>query len=322
MIVADQDPASRNRMDLVSVVIPVYVSEHGLRPLYERLKATLEGLRCEWETIMVDDGSHDGSFRMMQELRAADPRVKIIQLAYNHGQQRATLCGLCHANGDRVITLDDDLQNPPEEIPKFLAALEQGYDVVIGRIKGAKRHSLLRNLGSAIKQYLNERILGKPRDIYLSSYRAFSRKAVDAMIVYRGSYPYIPALIFRTMHPSAIVNVEVRHEPRRHGRSRYSWLGLLRLTSYLLINHSAIPLRLMAVWGFFLSFVSVLFAVLVAVRSLFYDHSVVGWPSLAVLVSFLSGNILLGLGIAGEYIGRILRELSSTQQFAIFRKDP
>ncbi len=305
---------------MISVVVPVYRSAALLPHLAQRLKTVLEAQGRPWEIIMVDDASPDGSYAVMRELRAQDARVRIVQLARNQGQQHATLCGLNYARGDEVVTIDDDLQNPPEEIAPLLARLREGHAAVIGRIID-KRHGWWRNAGSRVHQALAERIIGKPRGLYLSSFRALSRAAVERLVRYKGAHPHISALLLKSGPAAAVVNLDVRHDARRIGTSSYSLRKLVKTASFLLINHSYIPLRFMVAWGFFLSALSLLFAAWVVVRVLFFADSVQGWPSLAVLVAFLSGNILMALGVVGEYLGRLVEEFSVSEQFSIHREE-
>jgi hypothetical protein len=218
------------------------------------------------------------------------------------------------------VTIDDDLQNPPEEIHALLAKLREGHAAVIGRITD-KKHGWWRNAGSRAHQYLAQRIIGKPPGLYLSSFRALSRVAVDRIVRYKGAHPHISALLLKSVPPSGIVNVDVGHAPRSVGGSTYSLRKLLKTASFLLINHSYIPLRFMIGWGFILSLLSVLFAGYVVVRVLFFGQALPGWPSLSVLVSFLCGNILMALGIVGEYLGRLVEEQSISEQFAVHREE-
>jgi undecaprenyl-phosphate 4-deoxy-4-formamido-L-arabinose transferase len=305
---------------MISVVVPVFRSAPLLPALAARLKSVLDAQGRPWEIVMVDDASPDDSYAVMQGLRKADPRVRIVQLARNHGQQHATLCGLNYARGEEVVTIDDDLQNPPEEIAALLAKLREGHAAVIGRITD-KRHGQWRNAGSRAHQYFAERIIGKPRGLYLSSFRALSRAAVDRLVRYKGAHPHISALLLKSVPPGAIVNVEVRHEARSVGSSTYTLRKLLKTASFLLINHSYIPLRFMIGWGFILSLLSLAFAAWVVVQVLFFGAAVQGWPSLAVLVAFLSGNILMALGVVGEYLGRLVEEFSASEQFAVHREE-
>jgi glycosyltransferase involved in cell wall biosynthesis len=304
----------------ISVVVPVYRSGEQLHALYDRLRAVLDATGRQWEVILVDDASGDGTFDVMLELHRRDPRVRLVRFAKNSGQQHATLCGMSRARGDCVITLDDDLQNPPEEIPRFIERLEQGYDLVIGRIEGAKKHRAYRNIGSTLVQRLASRIIGKPRHLALSSYRAISRRAVDIMVSYAGTHVYLPALMFTAVPVDRVTNLSVAHHARGAGRSTYTTRKLLKLASYLLINHSSLPLRLATLWGFVVSLASLAYAVWVAVRVLLHGSPITGWPTLAVLVSFLSGNVMLCLGVLGEYIGRLVQENSRIAQFPVFEE--
>lgn len=306
----------------ISVVVPVYRSGPGLESLYGRLSTALDAIAGEWEIILVDDASGDGTYDIMCALHERDPRVRLVRFARNTGQHHATLCGLVRARGDLVFTLDDDLQNPPEEMPKFLAKIDEGFDLVIGRIEGGKKHGWYRNLSSRMLQRLIERILGKPRHIALSSYRCMTRRAAARMGAFTGAHVYLPALMFNSVPPERIANVPVEHHAREYGRSTYTLAKLLRLASYLLVNHSSMPLRIMAVWGLLVSTVSLGFAAYVAVDVLVNGSRVTGWPSIAVLVSFLSGNIMLCTGILGEYVGRLVEEGARTSPFPVFEERP
>lgn len=304
----------------ISVVVPVFRSGPMLSVLYQRLSAVLSALTDRWEIVLVDDASNDGTFDHMLEIRRIDQRVKLIRFARNMGQHYATLHGLRRCSGDYVLTLDDDLQNPPEEIPRFIAKLDEGYDLVIGRIEGAKRHSILRNLASGAVQKLIGRILGKPPSLSLSSYRCMSARAARGISSYSGAQAYLPALIFGAVPLDRICNLDVAHHSRLDGRSQYTLRKLLKLSSYLVVNHSSIPLRFVTAWGTFLSIASLIYASYVVLDVLLTGSKVTGWPTLAVLVSFMSGNILMCMGILGEYIGRIVSERARMGQSPVFEE--
>ena len=305
---------------LISVVVPVYRSGEQLPALYARLRPVLDAIDPAWELILVDDASGDGTFEAMLALRDEDPRVRLVRFARNAGQQHATLCGLTRARGDYVITLDDDLQNPPEEIPRFLERLQAGDDLVIGRIEGGKQHKAYRNLGSRTVQALAARIVGKPDHIALSSYRGMSRRAVDSIAAYAGAHVYLPALMFSAVPVDRISNIAVPHHPRSAGQSTYTTRKLVKLASNLLINYSSMPLRAVTLWGFVVSIASVAFAAWIAIRVLVNGAPVSGWPTVVVLVAFLSGNIMLCLGVRGEYIGRLVQENSRLAQFPVYEE--
>lgn len=307
-------------MTSISVVIPVFRSARILPELYERLAATLDEITPEWEVILVDDASGDGTFDVAAALHEKDARVRAVRFARNMGQHHATLCGLQRASGDYVITMDDDLQNPPEEIPRFIAKIDEGFDLVIGRISGSKQHSTSRNLASRSVQALVGRILGKPKDLSLSSYRCMSRHVARDIAAFTGAHVYMPALMLRSTPAERICNVDVEHHARPDGRSGYTLRKLVKLVSYLLVNHSYAPLRFVTAWGFTLSLASFGYAIFVAVSAVFYGSEVAGFPSLALLLSFLSGNILLCIGILGEYIGRLVEENARATQFPIFEE--
>lgn len=304
----------------ISVVIPVFRSSNILESLYGRLQPVLDSISDDWEVLLVDDASNDGTFGVMLSLRNLDPRIKIIRFARNMGQHHATLCGIQRSCGDIVITLDDDLQNPPEEMPKLLAKLDEGYDLVIGRIATTKKHSWARNFFSGVIQQLLCRILHKPKDLVLTSYRCMTRRAADGIAAFTGAHPYLPALMLAAVPADRIANVLVSHEERARGRSTYTVAKLVELASYLLINHSYIPLRFVTAWGMALSLLSFLFAIWVVLRVVFFGSPLAGWPSLAVLTAFLCGNVLFCVGILGEYVGRLVEENSRPRQFPVFEE--
>lgn len=304
----------------ISVVIPVFRSGPMLDILYRRLLAVLTPLTAHWEIILVDDGSNDGTFDHMLNLHKRDNRVKLVRFARNMGQHHATLCGLQRASGDYILTLDDDLQNPPEEIPNFLAKMEEGYDLVIGRITGSKQHAWWRNIASTAMQALVSYILDKPKELALSPLKCMSRRTLSGITSFTGRHVYIPALMLSSTPPDRMCNIPVEHHPRQTGSSNYTLRKLFSLISYLIINYSRLPLRLVTAWGIFLSIASVIFALFIAINALMYRSYFIGWPSLAVLISFLSGNILLCIGILGEYIGRLVDENSRASQFQIFEE--
>ena len=304
----------------ISVVIPVFRCRDLLEELYQRLQSVLTPLTDYWEIILVDDASNDGTFDRMLELHDSDKRVKLIRFSRNMGQHHATLCGLQRAVGDYVFTLDDDLQNPPEEIPRFLAKIDEGFDLVIGRITGGKKHNWFRNFASSVVQSLVGSILGKPKELALSSYRGMTKQVVSGMASFKGKHVYIPALMLNSVPPERLCNILVSHNPRPIGKSTYTLRKLFKLFSYLLINHSRFPLRVVTTWGFLVSIASLSYALLIVVKVGLYGSQFSGWASLAVLISFLSGNILFCIGILGEYIGRLVSENTSSRQFPIFEE--
>ena len=309
-----------NQNNSISLIVPVFRSANSLNSFYARSKQQLDAVTDDWEIIFVDDASPDNSWDVVCSLHDKDARVKVVCLAHNHGQQHATLCGIGYADKDYVITIDDDLQCFPEDIPLFIDKLQSGKQVVIGRIASAdKQHRWWRNIGSKINQRLAGKIIGKPKDMGLSSYRAMTQNVAKRLVQYKGAHPHIAALIFKSIPHSYIANVSIRHACRGDGtQSSYSLPKLIKTLSYLVINHSYMPLRFIIGWGILISFISMGYAIFVFVRTTLFGHIMPGWASLAVLISFLSGNILLALGVLGEYLGRLVEEASKINQFSIF----
>ena len=311
-------PAAGTTATGVSVVVPVYRSAQTLPQLVERLQTVLSGLSRPWEVVFVNDASPDDSGEVLESLRKDHANLTIITLSANCGQHRAIFHGIREARHATIITLDDDLQTPPEEIPRFLDKLAEGFEVVIGSPQ-VKAHAGWRNLGSRLHLALVSRILQKPKGLVLSSYRALGPGAVAVLRRHAGVSVYLPALILRSAPRPKITNITVAHHPRQHGQSGYSLRKLLSLASRLLIDHSVIPLRFTVAWGLLLSLMSIGYAgYLVARFALLGHQSVQGWTSLMVVVSFLFGNLFIAIGVLGEYIGRLVREVSSTQGYEVF----
>lgn len=249
-------------MSLYSIVVPVYNSEHTLEELYNRIKNVFAGtLREEFEIILVDDSSRDNSFSVMEKLHHMDSRVKIIQLAKNFGQHPALLCGFAHVSGDFVITLDDDLQHPPEEIPKMVQAMNEhdDVDVIIAKYEGRK-HNFIRRLGTRISVYATSKMLNKDPNLEITSFRLMRRFIVDAILNTNTHLPQIGNLLVQTS--GHIINVPVSHDARKYGRSNYTFRHLVNSLIYDITTHSAFPLivvRNIGIVSFILSIILAVF---------------------------------------------------------------
>ena len=219
----------------ISVVVPVYNSELSLNELYRRLIKVLTKETDDFELVFVDDASFDRSFAILQRLRAGDGRVKVIRLAKNYGQQQALFCGFQYITGDLVITIDDDLQHPPEEIPVLLREIEQGYDAVFG-VPITRKHPRFRNWGSAMIGWALDLICRKPRAIRTSSFRALRANVIREICRTQRSFIYLAPLIF--LATSKVANVNVRHEARKFGDSGYNMLKLTKLAAKLIVYYS------------------------------------------------------------------------------------
>jgi glycosyltransferase involved in cell wall biosynthesis len=299
---------------LYSVVIPVYQSERTIGEVIVRTAELFKKLDLKYEIIAVDDGSTDQSRQVITKCADADKNVTAISLVKNYGQQSAILCGLFYSKGDYVINLDDDLQNPPEEVEKLITKAAQGYDLVCG-VYHQKKHPLFRQLGSKLINKVNERIFGKPRDFRLTNFRIMNRSLVERICNYRTAFPYISGLAMLLSGKRA--NVLVNHQERLEGRSTYTFAKILNLVAAILLNYSSFPLRFLCYCGLIISAASFLFGAIVVLRELLGYSKVLGWTSLVLLLSFYNGFLILMLGLVGEYTMRILNTIAITQSFSV-----
>jgi polyisoprenyl-phosphate glycosyltransferase len=298
----------------VTVVIPVYNSAPIVGTTVQRVRTSLETMGGDMEIILVNDGSMDESWQVISELARTYPFITAINLLKNYGQHTANLCGFREATGDYIVTLDDDLQNPPEEMGKLIAKALQGYDLVIGCFK-TKKHSLVRRWGSRIVGTLNRVVFDLPDDLILTNYRVIHRDVITRICKGRHLSPYIPGLLLKYSLRRA--NVLVEHHSRRVGTSSYTLRKLLSLVATLLFNHSSLPLRFSAALGFVIAFFSLMFGGYHMLEALRKGTGIPGWASLMVSMSFLNGVLILLISVIGEYLIRVLREVSPAQPYEI-----
>ena len=304
-----------------SVVVPVYNSENTLDELCERIRTIFKSITENYEVILVDDCSIDGSWEKMKNLREKDKRVKIIHLLRNFGQANATMCGFNYCNGNYAITMDDDLQHPPGEVPKLIKKINEGFLVVFGRYK-EKKHSRFENFLSKKFQILMHRILKIPKGIYISSFAIYKSEVIKNAIQIKSSYPFLPALISRSTPVNKIANVEVIHKERKVGKSNYNLFKMFKLSLNLLINYSSLPLLLVGTFGFIVSILGISYGTAIIIRNIIDPtYGLMGWNSLMVAITFLGGAILMGMGVIGEYLRRILAEISYEKQYVIGEMD-
>lgn len=298
-----------------SVVIPVFNSVASLSEIVTRTTAVLNlNQKLSFEIIFVDDGSSNlKTWVKLQELAAQYNFVRAIRLSRNFGQQSATLCGIRYALGDFIITMDDDLQHPPEEIPKLL--LERHHDVVIGQLY-QKKHSIKKKLLSKLKGYFDKVILGKPRNLHLSSFRLINRPTANGMLALSNTpHPFLPAMFFFVTRD--IVGVQVRHEYRKEGQTGYTFVKMILMFSNLLINNSSLLLSLIGTVGLSISLISFSIGLFLMVNRILFGTSIVGWTSLIVTILVLGGLILFCLGIIGEYLLRIIKGIENRPNYII-----
>jgi polyisoprenyl-phosphate glycosyltransferase len=295
----------------VSIVIPVFNSEKSLKILLERIVAVMENIRRAFEVIFVDDCSQDNSWDVLKGLKKEYPEnIKIIRLLNNSGQHNAVICGFSMVTGEVVVTMDDDLQNPPEEIPKLIEAIDNGFDLAIGAYD-YKKHSGLRNFGGRIIDFLQKKIFGLPANFSLTSFRAVRRVIVDGVLRMGGVFPYVTSMLLS--HTSKYTNVSVRHEPRKFGKSNYTFKRSFDLALNLIFSYSSYPLYFVALVASIAFLFALCYGVSVFYKALFYGISVPGWASIAIILSFFNASMLLCLLIFGMYLIRINQQVSQTR---------
>jgi len=304
-------------MDL-SVVIPVYNEEEGLPALFERLYPALDALKVGYEVIFVNDGSRDRSAALLREQFARRPDVtRVVLLNGNFGQHLAIMAGFERTRGERVVTLDADLQNPPEEIARLLAKMDEGYDYV-GGVRSERHDNAFRRFGSRAMNRLRERITRIRMSDQGCMLRAYSRPIIDAINACREVSTFIPALAYTFAHRPT--EVEVAHESRAAGTSKYSVYKLIRLNFDLVTGFSVVPLQVFSLFGIGVSIVAVLVYLVVMVQRVLagepLDTLRTFWDR-DILQFFLIGIVLFGLGLVGEYVGRIYQQVRERPRYLI-----
>ncbi|HUM83163.1 MAG TPA: glycosyltransferase family 2 protein [Lachnospiraceae bacterium] len=308
-------------MSLYSVVVPVYNSEHTLDELYRRLSDVFDHvLKRDFELLLVDDGSKDKSWEIMKKLRAKDSRVKLFQMSRNFGQHPALLCGFHYVKGDFVITMDDDLQHPPEELPKMISVMDarDDVDVILARYEGRK-HSWIRKLGTRLSVYATSKMLKKDPDLEITSFRLIRRFIVDAIKDTTVHLPQIGNLLVE--NSNRIINVDVRHDARAYGHSGYTFRALAKELFYDITTHSAFPLIVVRDIGVFTFTVSLILGIIYLVRYFAVGTSVQGWTSLILVLLASTGLTLLSIGILGEYMMHVLDESKKMPHYVLRQKD-
>lgn len=304
-------------MSKYSIVIPVYNSEKSLRELYVRIKSVFENvIKEDYELIFVDDFSKDDSFNIIYQMSKQDNRIVAIQLARNCGQHAALLCGFNYVHGDYIITMDDDLQHPPEQIPRLIEGIQSddNYDVIIGRYD-TKKHNILRNWGTKVSSYISYKMYGKPKQLELTSFRLIKRFVVEELCSMSVSTPRIGNMIIQIN--GRVGNVLVEHDERKYGKSGYSFGRLVKDLINNVITNSSFPLQCVKYIGGGSIILSFLLGGYYFIKYLVIGTSVVGWTSLFLAVLMLGGLILCSIGIVGDYLLRILNESKKVPQFFV-----
>jgi undecaprenyl-phosphate 4-deoxy-4-formamido-L-arabinose transferase len=301
---------------VVSLVIPVYNEEQNLRALMERIRPVMKNLNKSYEIIFIDDGSRDGSLAILKNF-SGEPHVKVIELTRNYGQHAAILAGFSEVRGEIVITLDADLQNPPEEIPKLVRVMEEGGYDVVGTIRKGRKDSLFRILPSKFINIIARKITGVRMTDWGCMLRAYRRVIVERMSTCHEHATFIPALA--TYFGKRVTEIEVAHEERHGGKSNYPLRKLINLQFDLIASFSDFPMKLLMYGGIFMSLAGVLFGTLLVVARLAYGAQ---WAAQGVFTLFAILFVFVGmqffaLGIIGEYIGRIYGEVRKRPEYVI-----
>lgn len=296
----------------ISFVVPVYNGAPMLESLCSRLVPIGEKYGC-YEIILVDDGSRDNSCQVIAGLQRTFSKVCLIRLSRNFGQHNATMAGLSHARGEVIVTLDQDLQHPPEEIPRLIEKLEEGFDVVYG-LPQKRAHSVYRNATSEFSKWLSSKILATALDGNFSSFRVIRSWVVQEIARYKSFYIFLDGYISWTTANVGGVPVP---NPKSDYASQYRLFRLITHGINLVVNFSIRPLQFASYAGFFSAFIGLVLAMFVVIDKLLYDVPVQGWTSLIVVILVIGGAQIAFLGLIGEYIGRILMNTNSAPNYVV-----
>ena len=289
-------------MTSISVVVPVYNSEASLPVLVERLYPALSALGTPFELMLVNDSSSDGSWSRILELAVQHRWIRGLNLSRNYGQHNALLCGIRHARFDTIVTMDDDLQNPPEEIPRLLAKLEEGFDVVYGTPDN-EQHGVLRNMASRVTKMTLASAMGAESARKVSAFRAFRTSLRDGFEHYRG--PFVSIDVLLTWGTTRFSAIPVRHDARSLGASNYTLRKLLVHAANMMTGFTALPLQIASLIGFAFTLFGLGLLIYVLASYWIAGSPVPGFPFLASVISIFSGAQLFALGVIGEYLARM-----------------
>ncbi|MGN0431367.1 MAG: glycosyltransferase family 2 protein [Lachnospiraceae bacterium] len=300
---------------LVSFVIPCYRSALTLKKVVEEVDTAMAAIEgYEYEMVLVNDCSPDETLSVIRTLCGENERIKGINLARNFGQHAALMAGFAHATGDIVVCLDDDGQTPADEVGKLIAAIEEGADVVYAKYEH-KKHSWFRNFGSKLNDLMTRVMLGKPKDLFVSSYFAMRRFVAEEISRYDNAFPYVIGLVLRTT--KNIVNVTVTHREREVGTSGYTLRKLINLWVNGFTSFSVKPLRMATVMGALCAGGGFVYAIYTIIKKFVNPAVPAGFSSLMSAILFIGGMLMLMLGLIGEYIGRIYVCMNHSPQYVI-----
>ncbi len=307
-------------MKKLSIVIPVYNSEKTIEEVVNEIEIAVSKLnsKFELEIILVNDYSKDNSLEVCKNICKNLPFVKLISFSKNFGQHNALIAGIKVASGDYIISMDDDLQTPPNEMGKLIDELEKNnYDVVFAKYK-TENKSIFRIFGSFINNKMANILTEKPKNITTSSYFIIKKYIANEIIKYDNAYPYLGGLIFRVTQN--VGNILIQHKDRKTGKSNYTLITLLQLWFNGFTSFSVKPLRISSIFGLFLSITGFIYLLIIIIRKIINPGIPAGWTSIMAVIIFFGGIQLLSIGLLGEYIGRVFLSINKKPQYVIKEK--
>lgn len=312
---AEADRMQQDNKKKVSFIIPCYRSEKTLEGVVTEIHNTMQTLTAyQYDIFLINDCSPDNTFSVIQKLCKQYDNITGISLAKNFGQHSALMAGLRKSDGDIVVCLDDDGQTPANEVGKLLTGIEEGSDVVYAQYE-SKKHSAFRNFGSWMNDIMTRVMLGKPKDLHITSYFAVKRFVVESMLAYEKSYPYVIGLVLRAT--KNITNVPVKHRSREVGTSGYTMKKLLGLWFNGFTAFSILPLRIATVAGSAFAVMGILYGIYTIIKKLVNPAVPMGFSSLMVAIVTIGGMLMFMLGLVGEYVGRIYISINNSPQYVI-----
>jgi glycosyltransferase involved in cell wall biosynthesis len=304
----------------LSVVVPVFNEAEGINELHRRLKRAMDGIGADWEVIYVNDGSWDTSLQKLEALRKSGPEVAVVNLSRNFGKEIATTAGLDHARGKAVIVMDGDLQDPPEVIPRLVAAWHDGADMVYAQRRMRHGDTWLKKTTASMFYRLMRRLGDVPLPSNVGDFRLMSRRVVDALLQLREQHRFMKGMFAWVGFPTTAVVYD--REPRIAGKTKWNFWKLWNLAIEGITSFSVAPLKLATYIGLATAVFAALFATQLVARTLLFGNPVAGYPSLMAVVLFLGGVQLITLGIIGEYLGRVFNETKQRPLYLVERYMP
>lgn len=303
-----------------SVVVPVYNSELSLAELCARVDKVFGPIVGDYELIMVEDGSEDGSWRVMKSLKNRNRRLKIVRLTKNSGQHNALMCGFSISSGDYIITMDDDLQHPPEEIPNLINAIQNSdFDVVYGVPAGKRKHSPIRRIGGFLYRRLISSAFKCAHHPITGSFRIIRKETLMHIVKIKTPNPIISLLLLKVTQQ--IGSIEIRHDKRKYGKTTYTMYKLLKHFADGMLYNGTLLLKGLFFLGILTSCIALVFGVYYIISFFLGNTSITGWTTIILLQFFFSGILMLSIGIIGEYLLRILQEARQVPGYFIRDKE-